>query len=176
MYSSILDPPSDVSDYKSHTAACPSSEERCLAVVEQALANSVAREIEMQKTLSLLSDDFQLLIELVQTHIPLHTSPKFPSTDITPIWSAPTRQPLSLVLPDKFHGDRTKGQTFLTSCHTYICLCLDSFSLDQIKITWALSYMKSGRAGKWAVQVFKWEEDNKGCSKFLDWDEFQAEF
>ena len=32
------------------------------------------------------------------------------------------------------------------------------------------------RAGKWATQVFKWEEDNKGHSKFLDWDEFQMDF
>ena len=119
----------------------PSSEELHLAAVEQALADSVAREIETQKTLSLLTDGFQLLRELVQTHIPLCTSPKVPSMDITPIWSAPTRQLLSLVLPDKFHGDWTKGQSFLTSCQTYIHLCLDSFSSDQIKIIWALIYL-----------------------------------
>ena len=88
--------------------------------------------------------------------------------DITPIWSAPTRQSLSPALPDEFHGDQTEGQTFLNSCQTYIHLCLDSFSWDQIKIIWALSYMKSGRAGKWATQVFKWEEDNRGYSRFLD--------
>ena len=35
--------------------------------------------------------------------------------------------------------------------------------------------MKSGRAGKWAARIFKWE-DNKGYSRFLDWDEFRAEF
>ena len=134
-------------NYESHTA-CPSSEELHLMVVEQALANSVAREIKMQKTLSLLTNSFQLLTELVQTHIPLCTSPKVPSMDIIPVWSTPTRQPLSLVLPDEFHGDWIKGQTFLTSCKTYICLCPDSFSLDKIKIAWALSYMKSGRAGK----------------------------
>ena len=36
--------------------------------------------------------------------------------------------------------------------------------------------MKSGRVAKWAVRVFKWEEDNKGYLKFLDWDEFWTEF
>ena len=36
--------------------------------------------------------------------------------------------------------------------------------------------MKSGRAAKWAARVFKWEEENGGYSKFLDWDEFQTEF
>ena len=93
----------------------PSSEELRLAAVEQALADSIAREIEMLKTLSLLTDAFQLLQELVQTHIPLCTPPKVPSIDVTPIWSTPTRQPLSPALPDEFHGDRTKGQSFLTS-------------------------------------------------------------
>ena len=154
----------------------PSSEELRLAAVEQALADSIAREIETQKTLSLLTDGFQLLRELVQTHIPLRTPPKTPSMDITPVWSAPTRQSLSLALPDEFNGDWIKGEIFLTSCQTYIRLCPDSFPSDQIKIIWALSYMKSRRAGKWATRVFKWEEDNKGYSKFLDWDEFWAEF
>ena len=153
----------------------PSSEELRLTAVEQALANYVAREIKMQKTLSLLTDGFQLLPELVQTHIPLCTSLKVPSMDITPIWSTPTRQPLSLALPDEFHGDQTEGQSFLTSCQTYIRLCPDSFS-DQIKIIWALSYMKSSRAGKWAATVFEWEEDNEGYLRFLDWDRFWAEF
>ena len=36
--------------------------------------------------------------------------------------------------------------------------------------------MKSERAAKWAARVFKWEEDNRGYLKFLDWDEFQTEF
>ena len=101
----------------------PSSEELRLSVVEQALADSIAREIETQKTLSLLTDGFKLLRELVQTHIPLCTPPRIPSVDITPVWSTPTRQPLSPVLPDKFDGDQIKGETFLTSCQTYIHLC-----------------------------------------------------
>ena len=46
------------------------------------------------------------------------------------------------------------------------------FPSNQIKITWALSYMKSGRAAKWAARVFKWEEDHERYSKFLDWDVF----
>ena len=36
--------------------------------------------------------------------------------------------------------------------------------------------MKSRRAAKWAAWVFKWEEENGGYSKFLDWDEFQKYF
>ena len=55
-------------------------------------------------------------------------------------------------------------------------LCPDSFPEEQTKITWALSYMKSGRAAKWAERIFYWEEKNPGYSKFLDWDEFRNEF
>ena len=62
------------------------------------------------------------------------------------------------------------------SCQTYMRLCPDSFPEEQTKITWALSYMKSGRAAKWAEQVFHWEEKNSGYLKFLDWDEFHNEF
>ena len=36
--------------------------------------------------------------------------------------------------------------------------------------------MKSGREAKWAACVFKWEEDNEGYTKFLDWDNFKLEF
>jgi hypothetical protein len=48
--------------------------------------------------------------------------------------------------------------------------------LLQTKIVWALSYMKARRAAKWAAQAFKWEEENKGYTKFLDWDNFKTEF
>ena len=36
--------------------------------------------------------------------------------------------------------------------------------------------MKSGQAAKWATHVFKWEEENAGDSRFLDWDNFELEF
>ena len=84
MCSSVSDPPSEF--FKAMNPAqqhAPCSEELCLAVVEQALADSIAREIETQKTLALLTNSFQLLRELVQTHIPLCTSLKIPSMDIT---------------------------------------------------------------------------------------------
>ena len=60
----------------------------------------------------------------------------------------------------------------------YIQLCPDLFLDDQAKIMWALSYMKAGRAAKWAAQIFQWEEceENKDQSRFLDWDDFQNEF
>ena len=78
--------------------------------------------------------------------------------------------------PPEFDRERSRGQDFLNSVQTYICLSPDSFHCDQVKIAWTLSYMKSKRAAKWATRVFKWEEENGGYLKFLDWEEFQTEF
>ena len=36
--------------------------------------------------------------------------------------------------------------------------------------------MKSRQAAKWAEQIFLWEEEHQGYSKFLDWEEFRKEF
>ena len=36
--------------------------------------------------------------------------------------------------------------------------------------------MKSGQAAKWAAHVFKWEEENAGDSRFLDWGIYKSEF
>ena len=80
----------------------PSSEELHLTALEQALTDSRAREIETQKTLELLTNGFQLLQDLVLKHTPLCTSPKTPFMDTIPVWSTPTRQPLSPVLSDEF--------------------------------------------------------------------------
>ena len=47
-----------------------------------------------------------------------------------------------------------------------------------MKIIWAMSYMKSGRVAKWTAHIFRWEElsENKGCLKFLDWEDFRNKF
>lgn len=43
---------------------------------------------------------------------------------------------------------------------------------------WAMSYMKTGRAQKWAARVFRWEslEENINQTRFLDWEDFRDEF
>ena len=92
--------------------------------------------------------------------------------DLTPVWAAPTGQPPPLALPSEYDGNCSKGQAFLTSCQMCIHLCPDSFPGEHVKITWALSYMKSRQAAKWAEWIFLWEEKHEGYSKFLDWEEF----
>ena len=36
--------------------------------------------------------------------------------------------------------------------------------------------MKSGWVAKWSEQIFLWEEEHDGYSKFLNWEEFHKEF
>jgi hypothetical protein len=80
--------------------------------------------------------------------------------------------------PPDFDGDRTKGLAFLNSCQTYIRLCSEDFQSEQIQIVWAMSYMKTGRAEKWAARVFRWEQDpaNQGKTRFSSWANFSVEF
>ena len=131
--------------------------------------------LKTQKQIQSLADSLQqiqqqqLLLQLIALPVP---SPKNSDNTLqNPICQAPLP-----ALPNKFDRDHSKGQTFLCSCQTYILLCPESLSNDQIKIVWALSYMKSGRAAKWAAHIFKWEEENKGYTKFLDWDNFKFKF
>ena len=106
MHSSVLDPPHISPAMNPAQQHAPSSKELHLAALEQALANSEAREIETQKTLELLTNSLQLLQDLVLLkHLPLHTPPKVPLADTIPIYSALISQTLSPALPDEFDRD-----------------------------------------------------------------------
>jgi len=77
--------------------------------------------------------------------------------------------------PSEYNGDRSEGKTFLTSCRTYLRLCPEAFEDDTTRIIWAMSYMKSGRAGRWATREFE-QEAQEGHFRFLDWLDFEEEF
>ena len=63
------------------------------------------------------------------------------------------------------------------SCRTYIRLCLEAFADDDVKIVWALLYMKSGRAGRWAAREFEYEAKSESNNlRFLDWVDFEQQF
>ena len=128
--------------------------------LEQAYANSLATQENTPKQIDQLLQGFQHLEKLMMARINLPTSPKIDPSDITPVRTTPINRPPP-ALRNKFDRNCSQGQAFLTSCQTYIHLCLDSFPSEQTKITWALSYMKSRRASKWAEQIFQWEEKTK---------------
>ena len=98
-------------------------------------------------------------------------TPRLPTpipTNNTP--SAGWKTLLRPSVPTDFDGDRTKGKAFLTSCRTYIRLCPEGFPDDNVKIVWLLSYMKSGRAGRWAAREFEYQaKSDPRHLRFLDW-------
>ena len=148
-----------------------------VSALEQAFSDSQARELHTQKQIDVIFQQLQQLITQQQrSTTPPTTSPKTENPISDSVSSTPIRRAPPPALPNEFDGDRSKGPTFLRSCQTYIRLCPDSFSDDQTKIIWSLSYMKTGRAAKWAARIFKYEEDNVGCTKFLDWEDFKSEF
>jgi hypothetical protein len=59
--------------------------------------------------------------------------------------------------PSNFDGDRVQGCVFLTSCELYISLSQSDFVEDQVRIHWAPSYFKGGRAVTFAARVI-WQE------------------
>jgi len=94
----------------------------------------------------------------------------------TPIPSAGRKKPsLKPSSPSEYNGDRSEGKAFLTSCRTYTRLCSEAFESDATRIIWAMSYMKTGRAGRWATREFE-QEARDGRLRFLDWLDFEEEF
>jgi len=59
----------------------------------------------------------------------------------------------------------------------YIRLAPEEFDSDTTRIVWAMSHMKSGRAGRWAACEFEYEATTgAGSLRFYDWDDFEEEF
>jgi len=61
------------------------------------------------------------------------------------------------------------------SCRTYIRLCPESFKDDLTKVIWEMSYMKAGRAGRWATREFE-HKAKSGHLCFINWPDFEDEF
>ena len=111
----------------------------------------------------------------VQDPIPMPPTHQSPSPSIPASSTGWKKFSLKPSLPSKFNGDQASGKAFQTSCRTYLCLCPEAFENDDIKIIWAMSYMKAGRAGCWAIQEFE-QEAKTGHLCFLDWPDFESEF
>jgi len=168
VYFQAQDSSSDVVENPTpETAPLFNMESERIVALEQALSELQTRDAQTQQKLDLLI-----------THLtPKDRPPTPPKRDSpSPTRRNPANRGPPPALPSEFDGDRSKGMAFLRSCQTYIRLCPDSFSDDQMKIVWALSYMKTGRAAKWAARVFRWEEESPGSYRFVDWEDFRQEF
>ena len=143
-------------------------ENKCLASLEQALSELQAQDVSTQQKLDTLITHITSLKSKKPITMP-NPHPHLPH----PVPPAHSCLP---VLPSEFNGDHSSGMAFLRSCQTHICLCLDSFSDNQTRIVWALSYMRARQVEKWAACVFHWEEENPHSCRFVDWEDFHQEF
>ena len=85
------------------------------------------------------------------------------------------RKHIKPLLPSDFNGEHSKGQAFLNSCELYVKLTGYQFSLEADLITWALTYMKSGRALLFIDWTLRYESR---CRKpmFTTWREVRQKF
>ena len=148
----------------------------------------VSRVLAIEAQLDEVSNQSRATHELLQDFLSklnpevAPTSPQLPSNSRkSSMASLPTtsagrkKSTLKPSFPPEYSGDRASGKAFLTSCRTYIRLCPESFEDEATKIVWAMSYMKSGRAGRWATREFELET-KIGSLRFTDWIDFEDEF
>ena len=111
----------------------------------------------------------------VQDPLPTHSARHSPAPSIPASSAGRKKVPLKPSFPPEFSGDRASGKAFLTSCQTYIRLCPEAFEDDSTKVVWAMSYMKSGRANRWATCEFELETKSRHLH-FINWIDFEEEF
>ncbi|KIM37963.1 hypothetical protein M413DRAFT_30609 [Hebeloma cylindrosporum] len=104
-----------------------------------------------------------------------HSAPTSPTSPHIPPSTGQKKAILKPSNPANFDSDHTRGKAFLTSCWTYIQLCPESFPDEITKIIWAMSFMKTGRASRWAERELE-SEVQEGSLRFIDWLDFEEEF
>ncbi|GLB43833.1 putative retrotransposable element tf2 155 kda protein type 1-like [Lyophyllum shimeji] len=78
--------------------------------------------------------------------------------------------------PDSFDGEREKGRAFINSCDLYMSLTPDAFPDEQTRINWVLSYMKGGRAARFAARTLRHPNSHDGVPRFGTYAEFRTQF
>jgi hypothetical protein len=78
-------------------------------------------------------------------------------------------------VPSHFDRDRMQGHAFLTSCELYISLTQSDFVDEQVRIHWALSYLKGGCAASFAKHILQ-QKLCPGKMCFTSWHDFTEEF
>ena len=110
------------------------------------------------------------LLTTPQPSLPLSDTP-------TPSLPSPTTLPLAAV-PSAFNGDRSKGLGFLAQCQLYLWVYGSLFTSDRVRILWALSYMKEGRAALFMRRTLRALSTNPSSLSFNpdSWASFEAVF
>ena len=134
----------------------PPSNEDCISHLKATIDDLKSQS---EATKSMLQSILDKLSALAPNPVPSPLLPHLglqPNTPLSPIStfntpSASQKRPiLKASVPGDFTGDCTKGKAFLSSCRTYMRLCPEAFPDETTRIIWALSFMKSDRAYRWA--------------------------
>ena len=99
------------------------------------------------------------------------TSPRTP----TPLSVISRRQRVKPSPPPEFSGDRAKGRAFLNACELYLRMVPDQFSSEENKVTWAYTFMKSGRAALFVDRMLRFE-NKVGSPRYATWSDFRPAF
>ncbi|GLB35707.1 hypothetical protein LshimejAT787_0212720 [Lyophyllum shimeji] len=86
------------------------------------------------------------------------------------------RRSLAAGAPDSFDGEREKGRAFINSCDLYMSLTPNAFPDEQTRINWVLSYMKGGRAARFAARTLRYPNSHGGVPRFGTYAEFRTQF
>ncbi|GLB42963.1 hypothetical protein LshimejAT787_1204120 [Lyophyllum shimeji] len=157
---------------------------RRLTTVEARLEHQAGQLTEILNTFH----ELRLYVEQRTTHtVPRDSGP----TTVQPADAAQTLahlDPLSMqsftcgggrlrpAPPDSFDGEREKGRAFINSCDLYMSLTPDAFPDEQTRINWVLSYMKEGRAARFAACTLRYPNSHDGVPRFGTYAEFRAQF
>ncbi|GLB43974.1 hypothetical protein LshimejAT787_1501580 [Lyophyllum shimeji] len=162
----------------------PASSWRRLTTVEARLEHQDGQLTEILNTFH----EFRLYIEQHTTHtVPRDSGP----TTVQPTDAAQIpahSDPLSAqsftrggdrlrpAPPDSFDGEREKGRAFINSCDLYMSLTPDAFPDEQTRINWVLSYMKGGRAARFAAHTLRHPNSHGGVPRFGTYAQFRTQF
>ena len=145
-----------------------------MTILDEMVARLQAERVENETKLNHLLATIKRLVEYKQT---VYNTPVMATATAMDKLKCRTICP---AVPPDFDGDCSKGMAFLNSCQIYTHLCPKEFDDEQTKILWAMSCMnlKYGHVQRWTAWIFHWEHlpENSGYPRFLDWDDFHAEF
>ncbi|KAG5349119.1 hypothetical protein C0989_005783 [Termitomyces sp. Mn162] len=145
-------------------------------LMQSSLTHHMTELSTLCQTINLIFQSLQALLECLNTSSapPMAVDASPPATAPVPA-ALVTLQPQipCPVLLDTYDGACSGGEQFLQSCLTYIHLSRDTVDSNALKIAWVLSYMKTGCASTYALQVFC---HCGGVGSFLDWTAFEKDF
>ncbi|GLB34667.1 putative zinc ion binding [Lyophyllum shimeji] len=147
-------------------AADPAQEAwRRLTTIEARLEHQDGQMAEIFNTFR----EFRLYLEQ-------HNTPPCPSDPLSAQSFTRGGDRLRPAPPDSFDGEREKGRAFINSCDLYMSLTPDAFPDEQTRINWVLSYMKGGRAARFAARTLRHPNSHGGVPRFGTYAEFRTQF